>query len=88
MLDELEPDVISAAGPYHLHGIECLEAAKRGIHVFSEKPLALKLDELAAIEKNCAETRTKIVSMVGIRYNAHLGLFTNWSKRASSVRSK
>ena len=70
MLDELKPDVISADGPYHLHGIECLEAAKRGIHVFSEKPITLKLDELDAIEKTCAETGTKIISMVGIRYDA------------------
>ena len=57
MLDELKPDVISADGPYHLHGIECLEAAKRGIHEFSEKPISLKLDELDAIEKTCSERR-------------------------------
>ena len=70
MLDEVKPEVISADGPYHLHGIECLEAAKRGIHVFSEKPISLKLDELEAIGKACAETGAKIVSMVGIRYDA------------------
>ena len=70
MLDELKPEVVSADGPYHLHGVECLEAAKRGIHVFSEKPITLKLDELDAIGKTCAETGAEIVSMVGIRYDA------------------
>lgn len=70
MLDEARPDVISADGPYHLHGIECLEAAKRGIHVFCEKPISLRRDELAEIERVCAETGTVIVSMVGLRYDA------------------
>ena len=51
MLDEVKPETIFADRPYHLRRIECLETAKRGIHVFSKKPISLKLDELDAIGK-------------------------------------
>ena len=70
MLDREQPDVLSVDGPFELHAEMCIEALKRNIHVICEKPIALQLDELDAIEKICAETSAKIISMVGIRYDA------------------
>lgn len=56
MYDEMKPDFVFIASPNCLHKEHTVEAAKRGIHVFSEKPIAMTLEGadamVEAVEKN------------------------------------
>lgn len=69
MLVQEKPDAVSVDGPFHQHGIMCLECAKRGIHVFCEKPISLDLAELEEIENAAVKSGSCIISMVGLRYD-------------------
>ena len=69
MLDEAGADVVVIDGPYHRHAEMCIEALKRNLHVFCEKPIALELDDLEAIRAayKAAKPGTELISMVGLR---------------------
>lgn len=68
MLDELHPD-IAAINPHFADtatiSLHCIE---RGIHVFSEKPVATEWRDLAALEAALASRPTHFAAMFGIRY--------------------
>ena len=68
MLDREQPDILSVDGPFELHAEMCIEALKRNIHVFCEKPIALNLDDLAAIRKAYETSSATIISMTALRY--------------------
>lgn len=68
MLDREQPDILSVDGPFELHAAMSIEALKRNIHVFCEKPIALNLDDLAAIRKAYEGSSATIISMTALRY--------------------
>lgn len=68
MLDREKPDLVSVDGPFDRHAEMCIEALRRNINVFCEKPIALDFASLDEIEKAHAAASAKIVSMVGLRY--------------------
>jgi predicted dehydrogenase len=68
MLDACNPTMLSIAGPLELNATICIEAIGRGIHVFCEKPIALTLDELGAIESAHAASDVHLAPMMGLRY--------------------
>lgn len=72
MLDATTPDVLVVNGAFETHAAISIEALKRNIHVFCEKPIALNLEDLAAVEEAYAAARpgTSIISMVGLRSEA------------------
>ena len=45
LIDEQKPDFVVSALPTNLHEEVAVYALERGCHVFSEKPMALSLDE-------------------------------------------
>ncbi len=59
MLDEIKPDVVHICLPHYLHVDYSCAALVRGIHVLSEKPVAISLEELerlkSAVESSCAK---------------------------------
>jgi len=61
MGDEL--DAVIVATPNHHHALPAILAARRGIHVFVEKPMALTLEEARAMR--AAAKATGIVTQVG-----------------------
>lgn len=69
LLDREKPDLVSVDGPFELHAAMCVEALKRGIHVFCEKPIALTFEDLERVERayRAAPAGTKLISMVGLR---------------------
>ncbi|HBC89660.1 MAG TPA: gfo/Idh/MocA family oxidoreductase [Lentisphaeria bacterium] len=70
MLDEVKPEMVCIDGPFDLHAEMCVEAIKRGIHVFCEKPIALSLDDLERVRKEYGRTKgIHLSSMVGLRYD-------------------
>lgn len=69
MLDAEKPDFVSIDGRFDEHASMCIEAIRRNIHVFCEKPIALTLDDLDAIEQALKGSSSKLISMVGLRYD-------------------
>ena len=68
MIELEKPDVVSIDGPFELHAEMCVEALKRNIHVFCEKPIALTLADLERIRQVHAASRAALISMTALRY--------------------
>lgn len=71
MLDEAKPTALIVCGPFETHVQMCIAAIERGIHVLTEKPAALTMDELSQLRAAC-EKRPDIhlVGMMQSRYDA------------------
>lgn len=69
MLDEAAPEIAVVCGPFEQHAAMSVAALERNIHVLVEKPAALTLPELAALEAALRRSRASLVSMVGLRYD-------------------
>ncbi|MFO7946292.1 MAG: Gfo/Idh/MocA family oxidoreductase [Armatimonadota bacterium] len=63
MLQEVELDAIDQCTPHTLHLEPTVAAAERGIHVFTEKPMATELTECDAMIAACEDAG--VVLMVG-----------------------
>lgn len=63
MLDEAELDAVLVALPNHLHRDVIERATARGLHVFTEKPVAHTLEDALAIEAAC--DAAGVVTLVG-----------------------
>ena len=68
MLDAVQPDV-AVVNPYFCDTADVsMECLKRGIHVFSEKPLATRLDRLDALEETWRASGRALAGMFNLRY--------------------
>lgn len=65
VLDDPDVDLVIIATRHNLHGSMVLQALRAGKHVFVEKPLAIKPDELDAIEDFFAGHQNAPVLMTG-----------------------
>ncbi len=70
MLDDEEPDIVTICGRYDLNGPIAIEAARRGIHIISEKPAAQSLDEVDMLRQLVAEHGLIYALMLPMRYEA------------------
>ncbi len=68
LLDEEKPNVLCIASFIPLNGEIVLEAVRRGIHVFVEKPVASTLQELESIRKELQNTKVHLAAMHAYRY--------------------
>ena len=66
MLDEAKPDALYVALPPYAHGDEVEQAARRGIHVFIEKPIALDMDTAWRMVE--AAERAGVVTQVDFQF--------------------
>ncbi len=55
-LDEAGIDALHICSPTGMHGLQGIAAAKRGIHILSEKPLDIHLDTVDALIAECDKT--------------------------------
>ena len=69
MLDAVKPDLVSIAGPFHRHAEICVEAFRRGIHVFCEKPVAITLEQLDQVAEARRAAGVHFAAMMGLRYD-------------------
>jgi predicted dehydrogenase len=69
MFDNVEPEAVFVLIPPFARGETEIEAAKRGLHIFVEKPVALNME--TANEISAAIDATDVVSSVGyqLRYS-------------------
>jgi len=81
MLDRLQPDIVTVCGPFELHAEMSVEALRRGIHVFCEKPVALTFEQLAQVHDVYAEAKTQfpglhLATIMNLRYDP--AFYTAW----------
>lgn len=57
LLDQLRPDAVIVALPHFLHQPVSVDALRRGVHVFCEKPMAISSEECDRIEAAVLETK-------------------------------
>lgn len=69
MLDEVKPDVACVSPCYHLHASINVEVMSRGIHCFSEKPVAVTLEGLAKVREAHEQAVVEFAAMQSLRYN-------------------
>jgi len=65
MFDAMDKDIdaVTVGTPDHTHAVICMNALKRGKHVYCEKPLAHSVGEIRALQKAAKEA--KVVTQVG-----------------------
>ncbi len=66
MLDRAQPDAVYIALPPYAHADEVQQAARRGIHVFIEKPIALDMDTAWRMVE--AAEKAEIVTQVDFQF--------------------
>ena len=67
MLDEIRPDIVSVCMPLYRNAEASIAAARHGCHIFSEKPLATSLADLASLRQAVADNGVRIAAMFGTR---------------------
>ncbi|MGI5893609.1 MAG: Gfo/Idh/MocA family protein [Candidatus Merdivicinus sp.] len=68
MFDQTKPDLAVIDGMFCDHAKMAIEALKRGIHVYMDKPVATTLEDLEALRKAAAESSAKLGAMFTTRY--------------------
>jgi predicted dehydrogenase len=66
-----QPDFVVVATPSHLHGAQALKAARKGCHLFIEKPISASADGLEELVEEVH--RKGLTSMVGCNMRFHPG---------------
>lgn len=69
MLNAENPDVAVVSPQFNLTARICIECAKRGIHVFAEKPVAINLDELHLLKDAVQKSNIHFMAMHFLRFN-------------------
>lgn len=69
MLEEVKPDLAVVSPIFALTGQVILQCARRGIDVFSEKPVASSFEELEAVRQAVHESGIRFCAMHYLRYN-------------------
>ena len=69
MLDEAKPDALAICTPSGMHPDMGIEAARRGIHVITEKPMAIRLDDADRLVKACDQHRVQLFVVKQNRLN-------------------
>ena len=69
MLDEIKPDSVHILTPHHLHTEMTLEALKRDVNVFLEKPTCIKIEDLEKLIAKESESKGQVCVSFQTRYN-------------------
>ena len=70
MLDSVKVDIAVIGGPFEERAAMCKYCIERSIAVFTEKPCAITLDELAELESAVKQYNGVLYGMMGIRFEA------------------
>ena len=74
MLDETQPDAVLITSPSGLHAEMGIEAAKRGIHVITEKPMSINLNQADSLIKACDNYQVHLFVVKQNRLNPSIQL--------------
>ncbi len=67
MLEKEELDVVGVCLPYYRNAEASMAAARKGLHIVSEKPVATTLEDLAALKQAVAQSKVRLTSMMNMR---------------------
>jgi len=67
MLEEQELDVVGVCLPYYRNAEASIKAARRGINIVSEKPVATTLADLVALEAAVKQSGVRLSAMMNMR---------------------
>lgn len=67
MLEKEELDVVGVCLPYYRNAEASIAAAKKGIHIVSEKPLATTLASLAVLKEAVSQSGVRLTSLMNMR---------------------
>ena len=70
MLDAVKVDIAVIGGPFEERAAMCKYCIERNIAVFTEKPCAITLEELAELESAVKQYNGVLYGMMGIRFEA------------------
>ena len=80
MLDEMDNkiDAVTVSTPDHTHAVACMDAIRRGKHVYCEKPLAHSVYEIRELVK--AARKHKVVTQLGNQGHSSnsIRMFCEW----------
>jgi len=70
MLDETRPEIVSICTPSGLHPDHAIQAARRGIHVITEKPMGITLQKVDEMIHACDEAGVQLFVVKQNRLNS------------------
>jgi predicted dehydrogenase len=80
MLDEMDNqiDAVVVSTPDHTHAVACMEAIRRGKHLYCEKPLAHSIYEVRELMKTAR--KHKVITQLGNQGHSfdHIRMFCEW----------
>jgi len=68
MLEKMPLDVVVVCLPYYRNAAASIAAARKGIHIISEKPVATTDKDLNALDRTVKENGVRLTAMFGMRY--------------------
>ncbi len=71
LLDQADLDAVIVATPDHTHAAAAMQAMRRGLHVYCEKPLANRLHETQLMA--AAAKETNVVTQMGVQFHLSAG---------------
>lgn len=74
MLDRIEIDVVSICTPSGTHSHQTITAAKAGVHIITEKPMATRWKDGVEMVKVCDEANVRLLVVKQNRRNSTLQL--------------
>ena len=87
MLDVITPDAVVICGPFEEHSSMAVEAVKRNIHVFCEKPVATTLEGLDELEGSLkSNPNVKVAQMCGPHYEPGMWSATRLAADIGTIR--
>lgn len=69
MLEKVKPDIVSICTPNYLHPEQTITAARKKIHVVTEKPLALNLEDARKMVWECKDNEVELFVVKQNRHN-------------------
>lgn len=72
MMDSGLVDAVIVAVPHYFHPTVTFNAARRGIHVLTEKPMAVTVGAARAMVQECARRKVALGVMFQMRYRANM----------------
>ena len=72
LLEKEAPDTIHICTPHYLHAEMSVAALKKNIHVLCEKPLAISMEQLAAVRAAAKESQAQIGVCLQNRYEKNI----------------
>ena len=67
MLEKEELDVVGVCLPYYRNAEAAIAAARKGVHIVSETPVATTLEDLAALKEAVAGAKVRLTSLMNMR---------------------